>query len=368
MEPNESAAAAEAAQQQADAASAEATQAAAVAAAAAEQQAAPTDEELGRPPKTSREAIYAKHREVREVENAEDPERMAASLALAGRGPEEQQQAAAGGQKETVALDSRMVKLNVDGQETERPIEEVLEAGRRTLQKESSADLKLRQASASEQLAAQRLAEAEQIKADALKNSGGLPSSGARHDDASSRLSEQDAGESTEATLREGAEQARNVLFDEGDSEKAGQVLLATSRKVVVERTNAMFLREFDAIASDPVAMRRAIGLMNAEMSKTKDFAEFPVIATRIGNQLLREQATAQVATAQAEQQQTDSTTQQQDSTARVDKTTQKMRLPIMPSRAGTKTLDSKPAAVSVRQTPGQIVQEMKRARGQLRG
>src|SRR5690606_8662928 len=97
----------------------------------------------------------------------EDPERAAALARFSGQeeaasteGDEAGEGEAPAGDKEPLALDSRMVKLNVDGQEAERPLEEVLEAGRRTLQKDHSADQKLRRAASAEQLAAERLADA----------------------------------------------------------------------------------------------------------------------------------------------------------------------------------------------------------------
>jgi hypothetical protein len=325
-------------------------------------------------PKTSRDAIYARHREQRTAAEAEDPDRLAAVQALAGVAPEPGEAeggaaAVAGGEKsqdeKPLALDKRTHKLNVEGQEVEVTEDQILEAGRRSLQKDHSADLRLRQAASAQQLAAETLAEAQRIRDSALKDSGRLPSSGAGPDDASSRLSDKDAGERTEAIAKAGASQARDVLFDEGDPEKAVQVIVATSRKTVVEATNQMFLREFSEIASDPALFQRAVTMMNAERARNSDFASFPVIATRIGNQLRAEMLGSQVQKPAGEAAERQEQQEQAPGTAR-SRTENKLRLPAVPSRAAAKTPDARPAAPK-RQTPSEIVQAMKVARGQVR-
>lgn len=255
---------------------------------------------------------------------------------------------------EPLALNGDRVKLTVEGKELEVDATEVLEAGKRALQKDHSADLKLRRASAAEQLAAQRLAEAERIRQEALalKDSGRLPSSGAGQNDASHLPT--GAGERSDDALRAGMSQAQDALF-EGDTEKAAQVISETARLEVIRETNTMFAQEFGDVASNPEVFRRAVAAMRAELPKAS-LAQIPAIATRIGlqlrEQMLREQIPDPVPA--------------QPATPAVEQRSQvKARLPVMPARASARSPSSLPAAQTP-QTRSQIVHQMRVARGQI--
>jgi hypothetical protein len=251
-----------------------------------------------------------------------------------------------------LAQNTGRVKLTVEGKELEVSEAEVLEAGKRYLQKDHSADLKLRRASAAEQLGAQRLAEAERIRQEALalRDSGRLPSSGADLD-AAGHLPSSGAGGS-QAILEAGMEQAQEALFD-GDRQKAGQVSMDAARLAVIHETNAMFEAEFSDVSSNPQAMQAASQAMRAELGRAS-IGQIPAIATRIGNQL-RQQI--------LQQQFPDPPTPPGLSVE--DRAQVKARLPVTPSRTSARAPSSLPAARTP-PTRSQIVHQMRVARGHL--
>lgn len=329
-------------------------------------------------PVDKRAAIYERARANRAAQVAEDPERVAALSQMTGQG--EPAAAAAEGAAATgaeaattegvqegaekkgdegLALNARTRTVKVDGQEIEVGEDEIIQAGIRTLQKDRSADQKLR-------LAASQLAEVERQRK-ALQDSGRLPEQGAGHDGASSHPSAQDAGESEQAALRAAAEQARDVLFDDADPDKAAKVLLESARKSAVAVANDLFANDFADITGDPDLFREAASRMQAELRKNPSPARIPVLAERIGNALRAEKFGRELQQQPApggdggNAEGTDAAGQARSKAAT------KVRLPSVPSRAAARTPDSRPAAKPA-PTRSQIVHNMRVARGQVPG
>lgn len=329
---------------------------AADAAAASDNPPAPADDP--KPPKPTvhdaRNAIFERAREVREAQIAQtDPARLAANAHLAGRQVEQADAHDQTSSDEALALNGKTRTLKVNGQDIEVSETEVIEAGIKTLQKQTAADLKLQRASAAEALAAQRLAEATEKLRQAERGASDLPSgdpSGVRIDSIAS----------------EAIGKAQTALFD-GDTDKARAALAdatrkmsqATAREQVIAEVNEAFLTDFPDIAANPTAFARAVMLMRGELAKNPKTASIPGLAARIGNQITVEMLSAldQVRPPQGQGPSTDSLPESRREI--------KARLPAMPSGSSARTADSRPKEIP-RMSASEIVKQMRRARGQL--